>query len=212
MCSWWLWSTQRYSTESHTGDGTCEVGTVVNFGALGCSSILVSETMGPIELDMATPVVVGCIPTEDVIVSGSGASEVGTCCDRRSSSLVSDNREGIVVSCGAFHSERDSSLSSKLIIARLIRSLIRSAFCTSSSTCSLGMKWISSSSSFNKMCSLSVNGCLTLLHLACLTKFQDAFELANKSDYWSMMNSTDSSFSGRSFFMLSGHSSHGVLG
>ena len=121
-------------------DGTCEVGTVVNFGALGCSSILVSETMGPIELDMTTPVVVGYIPTEDVIVSGSGASEVGTCCDRRSSSLVSDNREGLVVSCGAFHSKRDSSLSSKLIIARLIRSLIRSAFCTSSSTCSLGMK------------------------------------------------------------------------
>ena len=123
--------------------GTCEVGIVVSIGALGCGSILVSETMGPIELDMITSVVVGYMLTEDVVVTGSGASEVATCGDRWSSSRISDNQEGFVVPHGTFHNERDSSLSSKLIIARLIHSLTRSACCTSSSSCSLGAKSIS---------------------------------------------------------------------
>ena len=50
-----------------------------------------------------------------------------TCDDHRSSSHVSDNREGLVGSRGAIRSERDSSFSSKLITSRLIRSVIVNA-------------------------------------------------------------------------------------
>ena len=68
--------------------GTCEVDTVLIVGALGYGS--------------TTFVEVGCVIMEDVVIIGSGTSEVTTCGDRRSSSFISDNQEGLyslVVAC-----------------------------------------------------------------------------------------------------------------
>ena len=64
----------------------------MNVGALGCGSIPVIDTMRTIELDTAASVLVGYVSTRDV-VAGGGTSEVEACDDRRSSSLVSDNRD-----------------------------------------------------------------------------------------------------------------------
>ena len=140
-------------------DGTCGAGTVASVGAPGYGSIPVIDTMGTIGLDTAAFVLVEYVSAGDVVVAGDGGSEVATCDDRRPSSLVSDNQEGRVGSHGAIRSERDSSFSSTLITARLIRSLIRSTCFTSSSSCSSGSRSINSSSSFNKTGSLLVSDC-----------------------------------------------------
>ena len=93
-------------------------------------------------------------------VGGTIPSEATTCGDRRSSLLVFDNWERLVVSYEVFCDKRDSSPSSKLVMARLVCSLIRSSCCISSSSRSLGTKSISLSSSVDRTCSLSVNDCL----------------------------------------------------
>ena len=113
--------------------GTCEVETVVIVGVVAYGTILVRERAGTLEVGMTT------------------YSEV-MCGDRRSSSLVSGSQEGLIVSREVFCDtcKRDSSPSSKPTIARLIRSLIKSACCTSSSSCSSGTKSISSLSSFDR--------------------------------------------------------------
>ena len=136
------------------------------------------ETTGMRGGGMTTLVVVGWALTDDIVTVGgdtekdpmlsvgcAGSSGGVTCGDRRSSSLVSGDREGLVASRGGggggggdFGDRSDSSSSSKLIMARLIHSLIRSACCTSSSSCS---SVTSSSSSLDKTLILSVNDCFS---------------------------------------------------
>ena len=99
----------------------------------------------------------------DMVRRRHRTSEGSSWCNRRSSTLASGDREVLEASRGVLRVERDSSASSKLIMARPIRSLIRSAASTSSSRCSSFTNSMSSSSSFDRTCCLSVSDCFSCL-------------------------------------------------